>query len=392
MVERVFGYSVRVLEVLGNAVKELVSRVDDEIGNSELHRSVVGLQQQIDQLTAAQAHLLAKWDSRKIWSSDSSKSAGHCLARETGSSVADAKRSVSRARRLSSMKLCSAAYLSGSISTSRIDLLVRTNQPALASQFSRDEEMLLGMAQDLSFDNATRVLRYWTQCADESRSESQAKRQTQARSASAVRTFEGTVDLKALFDPVSGEIFLTQLERIEDELFNSDWSRAKEVHGDSVTIDDLERSTTQRRCDALVEMAKRSASCPMGSSRAPKPLISVLVDYETFTGRVCELASGTIITPGQLVPLLSEADIERIVFDGPSRVIDVSQKREFTGALRRAIEVRDRHCQDPSGCDVPAERCQVDHIDAYVRSRATNQTNGRLLCALHNRAKGAGPP
>ena len=38
------------------------------------------------------------------------------------------------------------------------------------------------------------------------------------------------------------------------------------------------------------------------------------------------------------------------------------RRRFFRGALRRAIEVRDRRCTHPSGCDVPAERCDIDHI------------------------------
>ena len=39
---------------------------------------------------------------------------------------------------------------------------------------------------------------------------------------------------------------------------------------------------------------------------------------------------------------LTEAMIERVVFDGPDRVQAVGHQRAFTGALRRAIEVRDR--------------------------------------------------
>jgi len=76
------------------------------------------------------------------------------------------------------------------------------------------------------------------------------------------------------------------------------------------------------------------------------------------------------------------------VFDGPSRVIEVSRKRRFTGALRRAIQVRDRRCQHPSGCDVPANRCDCDHIQPRSERGPTSQDNGRLLCPTHNRRDG----
>jgi hypothetical protein len=57
---------------------------------------------------------------------------------------------------------------------------------------------------------------------------------------------------------------------------------------------------------------------------------------------VCQLADGTVITPGTVASLLGEAWIERVVFDGPSRVVDLGQARRFTGGARRALEIRDR--------------------------------------------------
>ena len=60
------------------------------------------------------------------------------------------------------------------------------------------------------------------------------------------------------------------------------------------------------------------------------------------------------------------------------------RRRFFTGAARRAIEVRDRHCTHP-GCYVPTERCQVDHIVPFEAGGPTTVDNGRLLCPYHNR-------
>ncbi|QXC61401.1 HNH endonuclease [Aquihabitans sp. G128] len=63
-----------------------------------------------------------------------------------------------------------------------------------------------------------------------------------------------------------------------------------------------------------------------------------------------------------------------------------TRTRAFPGALRRAIEVRDRHCTHP-GCTVPAERCDVDHIVEWSSGGDTTQANGRLLCPAHNRQR-----
>ena len=178
--------------------------------------------------------------------------------------------------------------------------------------------------------------------------------------------------LDAVFDPIGGETFRTALAAIEHELLEAD-------RRDGATT----RTARQRRVDALVEMAQRAAAAPPDGLR-PRPLFTVLIGDEALR-RTCETAHGTVIAPGALMPLLSEAEFERIVYDPPNRRIEVSHRRRFTGALRRVIEVRDRHCQHPSGCDVPAADCDVDHIIPHALGGPTCLGNGRLLCATHNR-------
>ena len=53
--------------------------------------------------------------------------------------------------------------------------------------------------------------------------------------------------------------------------------------------------------------------------------------------------------------------MQTFIFDGADRVIAASPTRTFRGMLRRAIQVRDRHCQHPSGCDEPITHCDVNH-------------------------------
>jgi Domain of unknown function (DUF222) len=175
----------------------------------------------------------------------------------------------------------------------------------------------------------------------------------------------------ALLDPVGGAAFKSELDRLEHRLYLADKKTGNL------------RTVTQRRADALVEMAHRSRTSKAGGLR-PRPLITIHTGEQAFA-RICELAHGTVITPGQTVPHLTQADIERIVFDGPDRVLSVSRRRRFTRALRRAIEARDRHCQHPSGCDEPADNCDVDHQQPYAEGGLTCQENGGLQCHPHNR-------
>ena len=111
---------------------------------------------------------------------------------------------------------------------------------------------------------------------------------------------------KITLDPIAGAIVGGELERLEGELFEADWAEARTELGRDPAVGELGRTPGQRRADALVEMATRSRTAPEGGRR-PAPLFSVLVDYPTLAGRVCELAQGMAVTPGSLLPWLDAA-------------------------------------------------------------------------------------
>ena len=113
----------------------------------------------------------------------------------------------------------------------------------------------------------------------------------------------------------------------------------------------------------------------------------MLVGYETLAGRICQLANGTVVSPGSLVAWLNEAYIERVVFGQKSRIIDVGvSRRLFEGATRRAIELRDRECFHEF-CEERAEDCQVDHVIPWSVGGPTTVDNGRVACGFHNRGR-----
>ena len=45
-------------------------------------------------------------------------------------------------------------------------------------------------------------------------------------------------------------------------------------------------------------------------------------------------------------------------------------------------------------CDLPAEECQVDHVQPWAAGGLTVDTNGRVACGYHNRRRHQrrGPP
>ena len=124
----------------------------------------------------------------------------------------------------------------------------------------------------------------------------------------------------------------------------------------TTTTAHLARTPAQRRHDALVLMAERAMAAPADGKR-PAPLVTVLVDYPTLAGRVCELAgSGTVLPPGDVLELLARDDtlLDRAVFRGANKIVDISSARTFRGTVRRVLDLVHRRCGHPT-CFVPAE-------------------------------------
>jgi hypothetical protein len=84
---------------------------------------------------------------------------------------------------------------------------------------------------------------YWRQCADAEATEDEAARLHAARYASVAKTIDGVVDVRALLDPGGGAAFKAELDRLERQLYLAD-KKSRTV-----------RTISQRRADALVEMA-----------------------------------------------------------------------------------------------------------------------------------------
>ena len=260
-----------------------------------------------------------------------------------------ARRRLRLARALHDMPAVADAWADGEIDSAHVAAFARAYTPVTAAAFARDEKMLLDDARRLRFDDFTRVLAYWTHRADPDGAEGDAAKVRDRRRCHFSQTFGGAFVGDQLLDAISGAIVDGTLRAIEQELFEADWAEARARLGREPTVLDLPRTPAQRRADAMVEMAIRASTAPE-NGRRPAPLFTVFVGYERMAGPILELANGTALTPSALVPWLTEADIERAVFDSPSRVIDVGERRRlFRGGTRRAVEIRDRNrCYEPS--------------------------------------------
>lgn len=383
-------------ETCSAPLRELATAIDRLIEEgADAHRDATSLRllvQQETRLESIVSSAAAAFDTSGDWALYGAKTSSAWLARTCRLPKAVARRIVRRGRHLRHLPVAERAFRTGEINAAHVDAIVAVRRPDTEETLTRDEALLVKQAERLPFEQFVKAVAYWDQLADPDGSEEAAEERRNRRDVYLEASISGMYLGSMTLDPISGSIVAGELGRIEDEFFKADWARAREEHGTNPAVEDLWRTPAQRRADALVEMAARSSLVqPEGARRAPAPLFSVLVDWPTLSGRVCELAEGIVISPGELVPWLSIADLERAVMEPSGRVEVSPTQRLFTGGTRRAIELRDRECVH-AFCDTPASRCQADHLLPWARGGRTTQENGRLLCGFHNRLRNHDPP
>lgn len=337
---------------------------------------VVELRRVAARLAAVEAALIDRVDTARPWAEDGYLTTAHWLASSDNSSVDHARGDVRLARRLRSMPATAAALAAGDVTESHARKLASLNGPRTTEAFAEAEEFLVGQARTMRWPDFAKACAYWLRLNTPDDPDPD-KADRDHRHVALHDGLRGTGLLEGELTPVAKATVRGELDRLERELFEADWAEAKQLHGDATTVADLARTTRQRRHDALVEMATRSATAPAGGTR-PRPRVSVLVGYDAFK-QMCELADGTLVSSATAASLLDEAVVERIVMDGASRVLDIGRARSFVGAARRAVEIVDRHCTG-TGCDVPAERCEIDHIWRYADGGPTRPDNGQCHC------------
>jgi hypothetical protein len=371
-------------------VGELSSALDGLVALDPAHladaETVLRLRRQAERLAAVCARAVAAFDRNDAWQADGACSAAAWLAARSRRPLPTARRELALGRALRDMPAAEAAWLAGEVGEAQVGVLAAARTPASAEAFARDEAFLVGEARTLHHRHLCRLVAYWRQRTDPDGAEADARAMHDARRLHLSESFGGRWFLDGALDPVAGAVVAGALRRVEEELFAADWAEARSRPGTEVRAGDLARTPAQRRADALVELARRAGAIAPGARR-PEPLFTVFVGYETFAGPLCELAHGSVVNPGSLLPWLDEAWIERVVFDGPDRVRGVGPRRRlFTGATRRAVEVRDRECFHQL-CDVGAEECEIDHVEPFAAGGLTVEDNGRAACRFHHRRR-----
>ena len=154
---------------------------------------------------------------------------------------------------------------------------------------------------------------------------------------------------------------------------------------------------------AAAELASRALA---GGCGGAKPLVVVVMDWDTFNSEAERFATGTAapldvsahgfrsetidghpVPPEEAFLLALRGQVQRCVIGAESLKIDLGrEQRLFNAAGRRAVQIRDRSCVHPA-CDLPALWADIDHIIDWVLHGRTDIDNGQALCRHHHLQK-----
>lgn len=378
-----FDIGLQEFDALSGALDGLVDVDPLDYTDGQTHRTFMELQVQMARLAAVTLKFGASWDARRNWAENGSKSAEARLARDSRIRRSTASRLLKRATALASMPRTAQALGRGEITLDHVDLLMHANAQTRwrCTRFADDEEMLVGYCRRMSFFDADREIRYWINLVDAQLDDDGPEPTYRDRQATTGRGIGNEVHLQAILDPVGGGEFLEALDRIEHDLYLDDNKSGNE------------RTNTQRRADALVEMARRAMAAPP-DTRQPRPLISVVMGDASFRW-LCELSDGTIITPKALLSYLSSADVEGVLFDGPFHGVGVSSQRTFTGVLprssRSATDTANAHPGATSRCRSATSTTSFPTVRVGSPAKKTASWNARATTGTAS-CTGSDPP
>jgi hypothetical protein len=352
--------------------------------------TIKGSERLMAQVSYGVSTSVAEFDQWGAFAFDGAKTAVAWIDTTCHLPKSEARAQLRRGKALAELPIAAAAWAKGDIGAAQLDVLIKVKSPVTEEALVRDEPLLVDYAKTMKYAPFCNAVAWWEQLANPDGTDEAALARKERRDAYLVPVTDGY--LGAInFDLLDGAVVANEHQRLAKELYDVDWAQAKEQLGRAPRIDELARTPSQRRADAMKEMAIRSASARADHGRRPQPLFTVLIDYPTFSGRISRLEGGPAVAPGSLLSWLDQANFERIVFAPGKRAECSVTARFFTGATRRAIEVRDLECCHEF-CDIPADQGQIDHIVPWSQGGPTTQENGQVLCSFHNRAAYERPP
>jgi len=122
-----------------------------------------------------------------------------------------------------------------------------------------------------------------------------------------------------------------------------------------------------------------NCSCPAARPQGPLSGQARLALERTLLA----MAIGAVSGPGGLAAYL-RTQLLQPPLNGQPLVLDYGMARDIPDHIRKAVALRDQHCQWPGGCDRPWWQCEPHHVLPRANGGRTSIQNLRMMCYFHH--------
>jgi hypothetical protein len=357
-------------------ITNLAAEDRDHWTGATLSDRLIELLEVRERLDAHITQLTGQWNKTRAWETNGALSPTAWLAYRSPIGRSKANRLVHPATMTTDHPELGDALAAGEVTTTRIEVLTKVATPRRRHLVGEHLDTLLGAAAVLSVDDFTTTARRWAVLADDQVTNSDTVLQHERRGPHVSTTLGGMVLLDGTLPATEGATVIAALDNLAPP--------------DAADVPDGPRSLSQRRHDALVDLATAhlKGNKPSGTATT----INVVVDTDTLTGRDnglvaarCDLDRVGPIGRDTITRLGCDGAFSRILMDGPSVILDMGRRtRLATTSQRRALAIRDQHCVF-AGCDRPPDWCDIHHLLSWLDELGlTDLANLVLLCRRHH--------
>lgn len=277
------------------------------------------------------------------------------------------------AERIQHMPIVKDRFTCGVLAESALRLLADTWQPDLADVFARDEQMLVGWAVNLAHRDFKMVLATWRLHADPDGADRSEQDRFDSRKLHLSELLDGMGRLDGLLDPEGMKLV------------------AEAIRVLSVRTDGDERTSEQRRVDALVSMAKQVLTNlqPTLGVKRNRPKLIATIDVNDLIaatrGGVLDTNTGPVTLSAEAIRRLAcDAGIHRLITGPDSVVVDYGrQTRSVSDAQFDLLTIRDHGCRI-LGCPIAPGGCDAHHSIHWANDGNTDLDDLALLCWYHH--------
>ncbi|HWB67081.1 MAG TPA: DUF222 domain-containing protein [Mycobacteriales bacterium] len=365
----------RLAEVLEQAAAACAAVAPHDLPDAELLAGIEELLACRDRLDGVLAGWIQAADARAASVAERGRATRSWLVEDCRLSPVEASRRVRTGWALTSHPDTDHALQAGEISHEHARLITDCLRKLPNQWIADGERILLDAARTLdptALGIAVRKLRI-TAGADED-AEAAEQRRYASRYASLASTFDGMLHLDAMLDPTAGAMLSSALAPLM-----------------STTGPDDDRTTAQRRADALTAIAEHSLSCGwLPDQQGERPHITVTIPWQGLRDELADklgltaTVNGIETSAAEARRLACDAAILPAVLGGDSELLDLGRTtRTWTTAQRRAAALRDQGCTFP-GCRAPLQHCRLHHLTFWAHGGRSDLANSAYLCRFHH--------